>query len=584
MFSEETDWLHRFRAAGWKVLFFPGAEVAHVGGASHGGQLSVENLRGILRFLAKHRGVREAERARRLLLWSLRLRGLAFRGERGARYRDGARFLASGDVRVAARVTAALDRRSPAAPFAARVRAACPSGRGLHGHVRFGRSGYPPPAPMRSSLSRNRHVSVTEVRQLRNDSSTGRATARRVERPARVGAGRRERVPAARVRDRRRARAGLARGARARAARGRGDARLGARGRLRRLDGRPSPCTARSRSRSACCSRSAPSRPSLAARRVERAAAAVEHGACSAAACCSGCCSGASSGVVTGDGLFHLARVRKLVELGDLHLRTVDEFADGGLHPGYAFPLWHGFLALVAKVSGLDPTVVMEPRGVAARAARVPRRVRGGRRRLRLGGGRALRARGVARALLLRGRARRVVRDARAAGNGVAAAARAGGVRALLPLGRLAALAGPRRARGRVRRARARAPDLRALRAAAARRLRARARRASGARTGLALAAATVPTVLAFLWLLPLVRDTVSHDPDAVEKARALDALPRPARDRLARQLPARRRTSSAAPARSPSPRSRSCRSRGSPSAAGAGPRSCSAGRCSCWR
>ena len=68
MFSEETDWLYRFRAAGWKVLFFPGAEVVHVGGASHGGRLYVENLRGHLRFLAKHRGPREAERARRLLL------------------------------------------------------------------------------------------------------------------------------------------------------------------------------------------------------------------------------------------------------------------------------------------------------------------------------------------------------------------------------------------------------------------------------------------------------------------------------------------------------------------------------------
>jgi N-acetylglucosaminyl-diphospho-decaprenol L-rhamnosyltransferase len=98
MFSEETDWLHRFRAAGWKVLFFPGAEVAHVGGASHGGRLNVENLRGILRFLDKHRGRREAERARLLLLWALRLRVLVFRGERRRTYRDGARFLASGDV------------------------------------------------------------------------------------------------------------------------------------------------------------------------------------------------------------------------------------------------------------------------------------------------------------------------------------------------------------------------------------------------------------------------------------------------------------------------------------------------------
>ena len=66
------------------------------------------------------------------------------------------------------------------------------------------------------------------------------------------------------------------------------------------------------------------------------------------------------AGIVTGDGLFHLARVRKLVDLGNLHLRTVDEFKDGGLHPGYAFPLWHGFDALVAKISGLDPGIVVQ--------------------------------------------------------------------------------------------------------------------------------------------------------------------------------------------------------------------------------
>ncbi len=64
-------------------------------------------------------------------------------------------------------------------------------------------------------------------------------------------------------------------------------------------------------------------------------------------------------GAVVGDGLFHEARVRKLVALGDLHLRTVDEFKDGGLHPGYAFPLWHGFLALVSWVSGVDPDGVL---------------------------------------------------------------------------------------------------------------------------------------------------------------------------------------------------------------------------------
>jgi N-acetylglucosaminyl-diphospho-decaprenol L-rhamnosyltransferase len=95
MFSEEVDWLTRFRRAGWKVLFHPGAEVVHVGGASHGGQLYVENLRGQLRFLAKHKSLKEAERARRLLLWSLRLRALVLRREE---YRAGIRFLASGDA------------------------------------------------------------------------------------------------------------------------------------------------------------------------------------------------------------------------------------------------------------------------------------------------------------------------------------------------------------------------------------------------------------------------------------------------------------------------------------------------------
>jgi GT2 family glycosyltransferase len=99
MFSEETDWLHRFRAAGWRVVFFPGAEVVHVGGASHGGRLYAENVRGLIRFLDKHRGERAAERARLLLLWSLRLRLLLFRGERRRRYRDAARLLASGGVR-----------------------------------------------------------------------------------------------------------------------------------------------------------------------------------------------------------------------------------------------------------------------------------------------------------------------------------------------------------------------------------------------------------------------------------------------------------------------------------------------------
>jgi len=97
-FSEETDWAWRFRAAGWTLLFDPAAGATHVYGASHQGRMFVENLRGQLRFLHKHRGAAYAERARRLLLVALRLRGVVFRGERGRMYREGAAFLASGRV------------------------------------------------------------------------------------------------------------------------------------------------------------------------------------------------------------------------------------------------------------------------------------------------------------------------------------------------------------------------------------------------------------------------------------------------------------------------------------------------------
>jgi N-acetylglucosaminyl-diphospho-decaprenol L-rhamnosyltransferase len=98
MFSEETDWCYRFRQAGWKVLFFPGAEFVHVGGATtsqNWGPMYREQLRGHLRFLAKHGRPRDAERARRLLLASMRMRAVLFQGERGRTYREAARWLAS---------------------------------------------------------------------------------------------------------------------------------------------------------------------------------------------------------------------------------------------------------------------------------------------------------------------------------------------------------------------------------------------------------------------------------------------------------------------------------------------------------
>ncbi len=62
---------------------------------------------------------------------------------------------------------------------------------------------------------------------------------------------------------------------------------------------------------------------------------------------------------IEGDALFHLARIRKLWAFDELSLEGIGEFRDGGLHPGYAFPLWHAFLALVAKLAGVDPTLVV---------------------------------------------------------------------------------------------------------------------------------------------------------------------------------------------------------------------------------
>jgi N-acetylglucosaminyl-diphospho-decaprenol L-rhamnosyltransferase len=98
LMSEEVDWCFRFRQAGWKVLFYPGAEVVHVLGSSANPAMFRDLVRGHLRFLWKHQGPREAERARKLMLVALLLRGLMFRGDRGRAYRDTARWLRSDRV------------------------------------------------------------------------------------------------------------------------------------------------------------------------------------------------------------------------------------------------------------------------------------------------------------------------------------------------------------------------------------------------------------------------------------------------------------------------------------------------------
>ncbi|MHB8642317.1 MAG: glycosyltransferase family 2 protein [Gaiellaceae bacterium] len=89
LFSEETDWAYRFHRAGWQVWFTPDAEFVHVAGAVHGGRMFRENIRGNLRFLAKHEGLRTAERARLVLL-----AGCVLRIPRDRQFASLARWLA----------------------------------------------------------------------------------------------------------------------------------------------------------------------------------------------------------------------------------------------------------------------------------------------------------------------------------------------------------------------------------------------------------------------------------------------------------------------------------------------------------
>ena len=88
----------RRRRAG-RHVFTPDAQCMHVGGASHGGRLYRDNLRGHMRFFLKHHGLAQAESVRSLLRTATVLRGRIVRGEKGAMYRDAARWLGTGDVR-----------------------------------------------------------------------------------------------------------------------------------------------------------------------------------------------------------------------------------------------------------------------------------------------------------------------------------------------------------------------------------------------------------------------------------------------------------------------------------------------------
>jgi len=232
------------------------------------------------------------------------------------------------------------------------------------------------------------------------------------------------------------------------------------------------------------------------------------------------------AGNVGGDGYFHLARIQKLLAFGDLSLGSANEFPDGGLHPGYAFPLWHGFLALVAKLSGADPVdvVLHGPTVLAPLAVLVAYEA-----------GWALFRRGVPAATAA---AAGVALVAMAPGHGGALTALALPATAsrqlLLPAALALALEATRR------------PSPVALASAAVASLALAVvhptyalflwlpfagflavrwlwERRDARAGGLALAALVAPAGLFFAWLLPVIGDTASVSPDAAERTRAFE-------------------------------------------------------------
>src|SRR5581483_9265621 len=229
--------------------------------------------------------------------------------------------------------------------------------------------------------------------------------------------------------------------------------------------------------------------------------------------------------VIRGDALFHLGRVRKLDDFGALSLRAVDEFKDGGLHPGYAFPLWHGWLALLARFAGVDPAEVVRHEssllaplalvlayelgrtlfrsaalGLATMLAQVAMIA------LAPGNGGAyttLELPGtVARQLLVPAAVTLFVAFARAPGRGTAVALALAGVGLAFVHPTYALFVALPLAGFVVVRILVARRDVR-----------------SGAS---ALAAFGVPVALVFVWLAPIVAETRSHNPDKAEKARAL--------------------------------------------------------------
>jgi hypothetical protein len=237
----------------------------------------------------------------------------------------------------------------------------------------------------------------------------------------------------------------------------------------------------------------------------------------------------AMDGLGTGDALFHLARARKLAEADVLSsVAVANEYRDGGLHPGYGFPLWHGVLAAIAKLAGVDVTLVaLHLNSLLAPLAFVVAYAAGTALFGSWAGGVAVLAAQVAQLGFSRGGTGSFVSLALPASITrvllfplllalVFAFLREGGRRTLVPLA-AAALAVAVIHPTYLIFAGIPLAGLALLRLVGAER-----RRQEVARFGWIAAAVLLPSAAFFAWLFPVVRSTASQTPTAGEKARAL--------------------------------------------------------------
>jgi len=235
-----------------------------------------------------------------------------------------------------------------------------------------------------------------------------------------------------------------------------------------------------------------------------------------------------TANTIYGDGFFHLGRVRKLETLDLTSLNVVDEFRQGGLHPGYAFPVWHSAVALVARLADVDPTrALLHLPAILTPLALVLAYAAGAALFRSYGGGIAAAA--AQAGLLGFSRAGTGSFDFLAFPPTVARALLAPALLALV-----FALAGGGRRRGVLSIAAASlalalvhptyaffvaVPLVGFL---VARIVLATGRWHEALRIGAAVPAVLLPAALYALWLKPIVDKTVSHQPDAAERARAI--------------------------------------------------------------